>query len=203
MTLGQLKDAVSYESKVQDIDAFGGWLELTLLEIFENYTALTRYQQLYVPNYTITATAATATLVLPANLQHIDLDSVIFRQNSDYLNDVSLFYTNDTISAPNSGNTAFVLQQSTSVNGKILTVFPYADLTINDQFIINYWKKVSFDAGDDTVLIPDEIIPTIKMELTARANLFGDGKQFAVFRSLAKEQHSRSMGVTSLPGANG
>lgn len=203
MTLGQLKDSIAYESKVTDIDAFGGWLEITLLEILESYTALIKYQELYVPDYTITATAATQTVTLPTNIQHLDLEEITYRYQGDYNNDVVLFATNDLISAPNTGQTRFVLLKTTTVNAGILSVFPYSELTTADQFIFSYWKKPSFDAGDATVLIPTELITTAKLELVARANLFSDGKQFMPFRLMAKEAFSRSMGVTNLPGSNG
>lgn len=200
MTKGELKDQIAFEGKIEDIDALGGYLDYTLGDILDGYCSQVKYDELYVQNQISINGDDSGFFTLPDNFQHIDLESILYSPLGDPTNGYYLLQTGSTLTIPDEGPSRFI----SFANGG-LQIYPTDDVTVDDSISFNYWKKPSsllIGQPDSALVLPNQLLQTAKMELIARANLFGDGKQFAAFRSLAREAHSNSLGSTPLPGMN-
>lgn len=204
MKLQELRDLITFEAKLQDsIDVLGGWLDWTMAEIFDDFTAQIKYQELYVPSIVITLPDNTGIIPLPPDVQHLDLDNIRYRQSSNSDLDYPLTERQGTYGF-NTGFPHFVIRNSTASNLGQIVIWPTAELTTADQIVINYWRRAIPDGSAGTLeLIPRQLVTTVKHQMIARANLFADGKQAVIFKKMADEAHGRSLGATDLSSTNG
>lgn len=204
MKLKQLRDQIAFEAKLSDsIDALGGWLDTTMQEMFDSYTAQIKYQELYMQGIVISLPNSTGIIPLPNDLQHLDLESIRFRRDGDSLNDYTLF-SREGAWGDNVGHPRFIIANSSATNTGQLSIWPTDELTANDDLVINYWRHAISEGVDESIeLIPQQLVQTVKLAMIARATLFGSSKQYSIFKAEAAEAHSRSLGATNLSSTNG
>lgn len=194
MNIDQFKQSVAFEAKIPDIDALGGWLDMTMQQVFNEYTAAIRYDELYVKAAEVTATSR----AIPVNVQHLDMDNIRYRPGGDVTKEYVLRKSNRAY-GNNTGPSRFVWKA-----GALFGLFPSAESVIADKLVFNYWKFTEL-AGIEgsTEIVPVEIVPTVLKEVIARALMFADSKQANAYRQLAKDAYVRSLGATDISSVNG
>lgn len=204
MKLQELRDLITFEAKLQDsIDVLGGWLDWTIPEIFDDFTAQIKYQELYVPGIVLALPDNTGIIPLPTDVQHLDIDNIRYRYQADTTRDYPLT-AKQGYWGTNIGMPYYLIRNSTSANLAQIQIWPTEQLTTADQIVINYWRRAIPDGSLGTLeLVPRQLVTTVKHQLIARANLFGDSKQAVIFKKMADEAHGRSLGATDLSSTNG
>lgn len=199
MTLGQLKDLVRFEAKVPDTKSMEGWLDQTIQEEARQITALIKYDELFAPDTVLALTAAVTQVSLPTDLQHLDINSIRFAEggvltNQNWLRARRNFTNN------NAGRPTFYIRK-----GTVLLLSPNTSIVSSDTIQINYWKyPISLSTQSDAVdILPEVILPELKMRAIKRAITFIDPKMVPIYAAQQQEKRSASIGQTNLGGMNG
>lgn len=202
MTLGELQDQIAFEGGVTNIDTLGGAIISIVKDIADSYSAQTKYADLYVPDYLVTITSTNqSVIVLPADVQHIDFDSIRYWIANDSTRQVQLFKGRNY--RRNTGQAISIYRISPSPTPR-LELYPTDQVAIGDTIYINYWKRPSSLLTDEAqTVIPDALIPSIKLKAIARIGMITGNKAALAANGLAAEAHSRHFGEVDLSDANG
>jgi len=194
MTIGELKEAVAFEAKIPDIDALGGWLDMTIQSVFDEYTAAVKYPELYKSGVITIASAP----ILPTEVQHLDIQNVQYYPGNDATKAYKL-RVNNRATGTNTGPSRYVWRE-----GNSFKLYPNSEVDGSDVIFFNYWKFATFrDGNPGEDVIPAALIQTVIKDTIVRCSMFGDSKAANLYRQLAKEAHGRSLGATEITPMNG
>jgi hypothetical protein len=195
MTIAELREEIGFTAGIPDIDALGGWFDYELRSIVDEYTAITKYDDLYVNDVPL---SITSTASLPMDLQHLDEANVRFMKGD--MDHVSYLTKGDFV-GPNVGPPEF-FQRTFNQSQLTLNFYPYDEISLSDRVIINYWRTFYVDP-DDTIVLPSVLGPILRSELIARANAYlGDGKKYQTASGQANKAFIRGMGTVPLQSQN-
>lgn len=201
MTFGRLRDLIAYEAGIPDIDALGGWLDVTLQELFDQHTSVVKFPELIVLETQLTITPPfTGILALPTNLQHLNTETIRYRPAADQDEEQYLNYSNEDTTRITSPADIYNVYR----NGNSLQFYPTLAVSLvntSSVFIIDYWKKVSLTALT-TVIIPDQLVIPVKLEAVARTMMQSSSKMAGAMFNIADKALSRSRGATDLGSQN-
>lgn len=200
MTIAEMRDSIAYEAKIADIDALGGWIEATIKEVWDSYTALTKHDELFMPGIILLTQMQTDIVQLPADLQHIDLNNVRYSPGGDR-NRTYILDQHKHTEGTNTGLTRYFTFNAAPDGTRVLNIWPFDEVPDNDEIIIDYWRK-GHTGVLGSQLLPTQLEATVRLEVVARANTFADSKQSNLYLKLSKDAHTRSYGVTNLPDQN-
>lgn len=191
MTLIEIRTQVLAEAKIQDPERYGPLCDLFLHQYMDMMTSQVKYPELLIPDHSIVLTAATQTVTLPADLQHIDINNIRYLTGGDasvyrHLSNFHRFW------GSNLGVTRFALRA-----GSTLKLWPYSEISGTDTIVFNYWKKSAFSADNDTVL-PDQLVPTLITKTIARIANYTSADIAILMKGEAKELFAQSFGVTDV-----
>lgn len=201
MTLNELVQSIGFEAQIPDIDALGGWAEIEAKNLFDSYTAQVKYEELMVPNAELQMNGPT--IELPPNLQHIDKKSIRYLPEGEM--DRSYILTSGHVPfGDNTGPTRYFHYRRNEFGIAWLDFWPNAEQAVGDKIIFDYWRfATEWPDGPDSRVFPEALIPVVKRELVAQASLLGGNKTFNQHKTLAKEAHTRSFGMTDVGSMNG
>jgi hypothetical protein len=208
MTLRQLKDSILGEAGIPNPRQYEGWLHATIIELLDSYTAVVKYDDLYINSEEL-AISASGLVVAPDYLQHWDFKNIVYRPLGSEDDEYRITVQKKKPDAFNEGITTFFYPTYDATNSELglqsLQLWPTDNIDVTDTLLVNYWRKATeFPQQDASVIIPTQLFQVLKKELISRAVLMaGDAKKFASYRMLLKEDHSRSMGVTNVSDMNG
>lgn len=184
MTRGQLKDIIKFEAHLKDPDHFDVWIENLIQETLSSITALTRFQELKVPDFQVTLALATQTVTIPA-AQHIDFDEMYYLPAGDTQAGFLLFPYKEYMIV-NEGRTETIIQKGPTT----LSLFPYTEVIASDKLLYDYWAYPTL-ANDASVIPVEAVVQQLRHECVAEAVLHSDTKQFTIHDALARKKQSR------------
>lgn len=199
MTLAQLREQCMFEGRIQDVRSAIGWLDSVIQEEARAITGLIKYDELYMPDTVLTLAAAATSATLPTDLQHIDSNNIRYAQGGSLTNQIVLRhktnFTNNILGRPR----LFVRK------GSLILISPYTSIGSTDTIQINYWKYPITLAiqSDSTVILPESIIPELRMRVIQRCLTFSDPKLLPIYRAQQNDKRSSMIGQTRLGGMSG
>src|SRR5687768_3679549 len=83
MTLREIKEQAAFEAGITDTDTLDAYLTNVIKQTLDEFTALVRYDELYVPDTEVALTAGVGDILLPDDVQRVDLENIYFHQDGD------------------------------------------------------------------------------------------------------------------------
>lgn len=191
MNRGQLRDIIKFEAGLKDSDNFDAWVNETIQDTLASLTALIRYPELKTPDHQVVLTGATQLVTVP-KFQHILLDEIYYLPAGEGDQAYHLFSSFDN-HLVNEGRALSIIRRSATQ----LSLFPFGDIVGTDKIQFTYWAYPTL-ANDATEIPVENLVPTLRSEVVAKASLHTESKTFAAHRALAREAHSRSFGATDV-----
>lgn len=150
MILSRLIQMVRVRAMIVGSDEFTPTIIELINESLTKFTARYRYPELFMPGTSVTTTAATGSISLPSDLQHLDVKSVRFQTTGSTTTDVFLRFRNRFNVGTEGSPTQFYRSGST------LVFNPYTSVTGVDEIVFDYWRRHTPLIGDsDTFPIAD------------------------------------------------
>jgi hypothetical protein len=134
MTLRELRELVQNAAKIEGYDEWSTLTDKTINRQLRRYTKLMKYPEMLVLNAELELTAATTSVSLPSDLQHLDTKSIRYSQQE----------TNGMFAYLHAYNRYSSATEGTPLQwirvGNTINLNPYTDILETDQLVINYWK---------------------------------------------------------------
>jgi len=199
MQIRQLVDLVSFEAGILGVQDLGGFIGLTIRELLDAATQAQKYDELYVANSPVALLAATASVALPADMQHLDQKNIRLSPSGENIRAYILEKASPGLR--NEGKTQYFFPTS---NPLVLQLYPYGEIVAQDKLYINYWKKAPVWATLQEEFVPDVLLQTIKNRAVARvAASAGNPKLLAAAASAARDSFGWHMGAKDAKDCNG
>lgn len=200
-TFGQLIDEIVFESGSSGTTGFGNWVELTIKEVLDRYTAYVSYPELKaVVNENLSTNENQ--FDLPPDFQRLDSDSFYFTSLSEAGAEGGTYLTYDSspviFNGKNEGSLRFFRR-----SGNSIVLYPTALISTGDTLVYEYWRTgSSLLTSLNSSIVPDILVETVKLEVLAKASMTLGGKMGANYYTMAKDARVASFGATELPLQN-
>ena len=183
-TIAALLTRVKTELRIPDTE-LDSWMTGLFLEILTDFTAISLYAELFVPNTALTLTTATETVAAPADLQHI---ARVYYSPSGSTQSYGLYPWRVGSNAAQTGSPKFYRRAGAS-----LSLLPFDQISSADSLKIDYYKRVTSLASNAEFPIPD-LENTVLRKVIARAALYHNDERTPARESLAAESFKLSQG---------
>lgn len=204
--LGQLVDEVSFAAGATGKQVLGGAVQAILKEVFDSYTALYVFDELYVPNYEIPLVGPSGgTAGLPADFQRMDLKRVRYQIGADPEHETFLSYgPSGTLNEGPTNKFSFIGYFPPATN-QFIQFYPYNEVVTGDVILIDYWKSATvWPEQLVSQVYPEMLLPVVKQEAIAKLALALGNKEIAMAaRQDAIQARNRMHGLKINRDCNG
>lgn len=182
MILSRLVQMIRVKAMIVGSDEYTSTIIECINETLSRYTRKFRYPELFIANHEITATAATGSVALPTDLQHLDEKSIRYQTTGASTLDTFLRFSNRF----NIGTDGSPSQWYRS--GSTLKFNPYSDVGGTDKIIISYWKTHTALIGDaDTFPIAD-LETCVLFDVAAQMAMYNGRPDAPALAGMLKQQ---------------
>lgn len=177
-TLQQLTNEIKHESRVKGTDQQDDFIHDTINEVLVQHTEKQRFDEMYVPDYSLALSDGVGTYTLPANFQH--LREVRFAQDNTAFRQIDVRNVYDQ-KARNVGFPRFLEKTGSSIR-----LFPYDGIRSTMGVQIDYYKTPDPLASSGDLFPIEKLINPVKREVISRVHLYyKEYKSAQAFESLS------------------
>lgn len=158
MKRSQARDQIRIGADIAGDNIYEHLLNQLMDEEIQKYTALRKYPQAFSTGISLSwednlaSTLFFNFAILPADLQHLDVDNIYFNNEAfkSNLSRWSRIYTNTTSGPPIQFRRTTYVNAHTSKRDQVLEITPFSNISYGtNSIIINYWRAITWDDTND------------------------------------------------------